>query len=178
MKNTQKRLSSSILVFLVLVFLASSFYTSKSRVALQTQQQSREILVSTWGKTKGVSTISMSTETENDTKSSEPLVYHPDGTSYIMCGACKTAYVVEPDQFDNGGQRVRCSVCDKEWFQNSDRVQQTDDEYRLAEMSDAKVAEVKQILADRNFPKYPRGIEHENLLLLSIFFFNQCLILR
>lgn len=173
--NTQKKLNSGILVFLVLVFIASSFHTSNSRVALQTLQVPRETFVSssTWENVKtkkegsGTSStsINMSTKTDDDTKSSESLVYHPDGTSYIMCGACKTAYVVEPDQFANGGQRVRCSVCDKEWFQNNDRVQQTDNEYRIANMPDAKVAEVKQILADRNFPKYPRGIEEYRSLL-------------
>ena len=59
---------------------------------------------------------------------------------------------------------MRCGVCDKEWFQNSDRMQRTDDEFQLAEMGPEKVEEVKNILADRNFPKYPRGESENNIL--------------
>ena len=80
----------------------------------------------------------------------------PDGTSYIMCGACKTAYVVKENMFAKGGLRVVCSVCGKEWFQNNDRVQKTDNENQLTGMTTEKIGEVKRILADRNFPKYPR----------------------
>ena len=36
--------------------------------------------------------------------SGDPLVYKPDGTSYVMCGACKTAYVVEDGTFEKGGE--------------------------------------------------------------------------
>ena len=155
--STEKRIYSVVFVFLVILFLASSFQTANTRVALQTQlKPPREAFASSELKgRKNCGVVSMST-TEED-KTSEPLIYQPDGTSYIMCGACKTAYVVEHDQFANGGRRVRCSVCNKEWFQNDDKVQKTNNEYRLTEMSGEKVAEVKQILADRNFPKYPRG---------------------
>ena len=90
------------------------------------------------------------------TVTKEAMKYHPDGTHYIMCGACKTAYVVKENQFGKGGLRVMCNVCRKEWFQNSDKVQKTDNEYQLSDMTGDKIAEVKKILSDRNFPKYPR----------------------
>lgn len=87
----------------------------------------------------------------------KPSEYRPDGTAYITCGACKTAYVVQDAMFRRGpGARVKCSVCNKEWFQNGDKLQTTDGENRLMDMSQTKVDEVKRILADRNFPKYPR----------------------
>jgi len=85
-----------------------------------------------------------------------PLEYRPDGTAYITCGACKTAYVVQDNMFKRGGARVKCSVCMKEWFQNGEKLQATDDENKLVSMSQTKVDEVKRIIADRNFPKYPR----------------------
>ena len=156
-----RRFIPCVFLLLVVVYLAASFRSANTRIVLQQhqqqQQEQHEVFISTRGARRYTSSISMSTTAEENKRSAEQLKYHPDGTSYIMCGACKTAYVVEAGQFDKGGQRVRCSVCDKEWFQNSDRVQQTDSEYRLADMPDGKVAEVKQILADRNFPKYPRG---------------------
>lgn len=86
----------------------------------------------------------------------EELKYHEDGTSYIMCGACKTAYIVKENLFGKGGLRVMCNICRKEWFQNNDKVQKTDREFQLLDMTEGKIAEVKKILYDRNFPKYPR----------------------
>ena len=92
----------------------------------------------------------------NQNNKNKALEMQPEGTSYIMCGACKTAYVVKENMFAKGGLRVVCSVCGKEWFQNNDRVQKTDNENQLTDMTTEKIGEVKRILADRNFPKYPR----------------------
>ena len=53
----------------------------------------------------GSSALGMSDgDMKTSSGSSPPLNYHPDGTSYIMCGACKTAYIVEANQFDAGGK--------------------------------------------------------------------------
>ena len=55
-------------------------------------------------------------DVETSSESPVPLKYHPEGTSYIMCGACKTAYIVKVDQFDAGGKSYQLS--DK-WFDHS-----------------------------------------------------------
>ena len=49
------------------------------------------------GAVEGTASVASTTSTP------EPLVYQPEGTGYIMCGACKTAYVVNDDAFKNGG---------------------------------------------------------------------------
>ena len=41
--------------------------------------------------------------------------------SYIMCSSCKTAYVVGDHDLGRRGMRVRCGVCDKEWYQSGER---------------------------------------------------------
>eukprot|EP01041_Mallomonas_annulata_P010287 gene10287-21466_t len=74
---------------------------------------------------------------------------------YVMCSLCKSAYIVH-DKEVRRGTKVRCGVCDKEWFQSGDRMMMTDDSYDIVNMTDTKVADVKRILADKNFPKYPR----------------------
>jgi hypothetical protein len=54
------------------------------------------------------------------------------------------------------GLRVRCSLCEKEWFQSIERLMQTDDVHYVQKMSDSKVSEVQKILAEKNYPKYPK----------------------
>jgi hypothetical protein len=52
--------------------------------------------------------------------------------------------------------RVHCSICDKEWFQTSERLLLTDNQHILEAMTEEKVNEVKKIIAEKNWPKYPR----------------------
>jgi RNA recognition motif-containing protein len=54
------------------------------------------------------------------------------------------------------GTRVRCCVCEKEWFQASERLMKTTPNHMLNPMTDAKISEIRQIINDKNFPRYPK----------------------
>ena len=75
--------------------------------------------------------------------------------SYIMCSSCKTAYVVGDHELGRRGMRVRCGVCDKEWYQSGERLLKTDGQNRLFNMTEEKVADVRKAISDRNWPKWP-----------------------
>ena len=75
--------------------------------------------------------------------------------SYIVCAACKTAYVLNNFAAIRGC-KVKCCVCEKEWFQSSERILRTDNLNRLEDMSEKKIAEVKKIIGENNWPRNPR----------------------
>lgn len=76
---------------------------------------------------------------------------------YLMCSTCKSAYVADETLLNSRvGLRVRCGVCEKEWFQSIERLSTLDNSSQLGNMSEEKIADVKRILAESNFPKYPR----------------------
>lgn len=88
-------------------------------------------------------------------KEAKPI-QHPEGSSYIMCSSCKTAYVVTEALLGRRGTRVRCGVCDKEWYQSGERLMQSDGQSILMNMTDTKVMDIRKSIAERNWPKYPR----------------------
>eukprot|EP01038_Epipyxis_sp_PR26KG_P006025 gene6025-8297_t len=76
--------------------------------------------------------------------------------TYVMCGNCKAAFLFSLSAYRNKGTRVKCSICDKDWFQTVERLMKTDSSHQIVKMPDHKITEVKRILADKNVPKYPR----------------------
>lgn len=90
----------------------------------------------------------------------ENIVRQPKGTSYFMCSVCKTAYIADTKILGNKGSKVKCGVCEKEWFQTIDRLLKTDENQVLETMPTSAIREVKRIIADRNVPKYPRVPKH------------------
>ena len=54
------------------------------------------------------------------------------------------------------GLRVRCSLCEKEWFQSIERLMQADEIHAIQRMTDTKISEIQKILAEKNYPKYPK----------------------
>ena len=86
----------------------------------------------------------------------EELNYQPQGTSYCICSQCKTAYLIDITILSSKGLRVQCNVCDKDWFQTPERLMRTDEYHVITKMNDDKVLQVKKIIAEKNFPKYPR----------------------
>jgi len=82
--------------------------------------------------------------------------YVPQGTGYIMCSTCKTAYLMNESELVNRGLRVKCGLCEKEWFQSIERLMKTDNVHFVQKMDEAKVNQIKTILAEKNFPKYPK----------------------
>ena len=79
-----------------------------------------------------------------------------EGTSYIMCSSCKSAFAVNEDDLGKRGKRVRCGVCEKEWFQSGGRMLHSDNQHELQNMTDVKVEEIRRAIQMRNWPKYPK----------------------
>jgi predicted Zn finger-like uncharacterized protein len=83
---------------------------------------------------------------------------YPEGTSYIMCSTCKAAYLMNEDMVKRRSLRVRCAVCEKEWFQTSERLLKVDDQHHLQNMTDDKIEEMRRIVkSDRGWVR-TRGI--------------------
>jgi hypothetical protein len=49
--------------------------------------------------------------------------------------------------------RVRCFVCEKEWFQTTERLLKTDAQHHIQNMTDDKVLEVRKVQQERRFSK-------------------------
>lgn len=99
--------------------------------------------------------IEIPTEITNSNDDKD-LEYHPIDTSYCLCSQCKTAYLLDINRMGPKGCRVQCIMCNKDWFQTPDRLMKTSTSHFLTIMKSEKIAEVKKILDDKNFPKYPR----------------------
>lgn len=89
-------------------------------------------------------------------KKTDKPIMQPNETSYIMCSSCKTAYVMSDNELGRRGLRVRCGVCDKEWYQSGERLMQSNSQNVLVNMTDDKVGDIRKAIAERNWPKYPR----------------------
>eukprot|EP01040_Poterioochromonas_malhamensis_P002835 gene2835-3019_t len=59
------------------------------------------------------------------------------------------------------GSRVKCSVCQKEWYQSFERLPTTSKAVYLTDLQEEKIKEVKRIISETNVPKYPRIDRHE-----------------
>eukprot|EP00600_Ochromonadales_sp_CCMP1393_P014135 CAMPEP_0174996378 /NCGR_PEP_ID=MMETSP0005-20121125/357_1 /TAXON_ID=420556 /ORGANISM="Ochromonas sp., Strain CCMP1393" /LENGTH=206 /DNA_ID=CAMNT_0016250771 /DNA_START=195 /DNA_END=811 /DNA_ORIENTATION=+ len=99
--------------------------------------------------------VSATVKEEAKKEASTEVTYHPMGTKYVMCSQCKTAYLMDEKTLGRGS-RVECTTCGKDWYQTPDRLMTTDKRQQLTVMPDNKIQEVKRILADKNFPRYPR----------------------
>lgn len=86
-----------------------------------------------------------------------PPAYEQMGVTFCVCGDCKTAYKLAESELKGKGKRVRCGVCEKEWFQTMDRIVRVDKGNQLIPLSDSKLAEVKKIMAESNFPRFARN---------------------
>lgn len=75
--------------------------------------------------------------------------------NYLMCQSCKTAYLAD-SVLKTKSNRVKCEVCQKEWFQTADKLMKVDEMTEIIDMKPEKIADVKRIINDNNWPKYPR----------------------
>ena len=82
-------------------------------------------------------------------------VFQPFGSSYIMCSSCKTAYVMSEEEIGKG-KRVQCGVCEKEWFQSTDRLLKIGNENQIYNMTEGKITEIKRMINDHQWPKFPK----------------------
>lgn len=87
----------------------------------------------------------------------ENIIRQPANTSFFMCSACKAAYLVADRAISGRGSRVRCKICEKDWFQTMDRTLKTDAVHVLETMSSKSMADLKRIIADKNWPRYSRA---------------------
>ena len=55
------------------------------------------------------------------------------------------------------GSRVKCSVCDKQWFQGLDKVAKIDKQVTFNAISDQRAEEMKKFILDNNWSRNPRG---------------------
>ena len=78
---------------------------------------------------------------------------YPDGTSYIMCSSCKAAFLMTEEGLKKRSLRVRCCVCDKTWFQTSERLLKTDGMHHLQNMTQEKIDEVRGSMNERQWVK-------------------------
>ena len=76
-------------------------------------------------------------------------------STYVMCGACKTAYMMDLKDLGQRGARVKCSVCEKEWFQTPQRILKLDQGDFMSPLTDTKIEEAKRIVAERKFTRGP-----------------------
>ena len=68
----------------------------------------------------------------NDVGIKDIIVNNPIGTSYGLCGSCKSAFILNPqDLGSEEGCKVQCSVCHKTWFQTADKLMKTDELHKL-----------------------------------------------
>ena len=81
--------------------------------------------------------------------------FHPVGTTYCLCGNCKTAYLMDAAQLGGKGRRVVCNICSKDWFQTVDKLLVSGESFLLQPMDDAKIESVKKILDGNNTLRYP-----------------------
>jgi predicted Zn finger-like uncharacterized protein len=73
-----------------------------------------------------------------------------------MCANCKTSYIVSQNDLGKRGARLKCNVCENNWYQTIERLMKTDSSHYIKDMTESKINEVKRIIADKNTPKYPR----------------------
>ena len=77
----------------------------------------------------------------------------PEGTSYIMCSSCKAAFLMDESKLAKRSVRVRCSVCQKEWFQTSERLLRLDNLHHIQNMTEDKVQEVRRTLNENRWSR-------------------------
>lgn len=73
------------------------------------------------------------------------------GDKYVQCGACKSVYIITPEQLGERGRRVHCNVCDKEWYQTLERIMTIDESVMLNMIPDEKIPEIRRNIQTRNF---------------------------
>jgi hypothetical protein len=98
--------------------------------------------------------ISSSSSTNADT--------NIDNGYYFSCGSCKSVFLFKnAKELEHGigtkGSRVRCSVCDKQWFQGLDKVSKIDETVSFYPISNQRAEEMKKFILDNNWARNPKG---------------------
>lgn len=111
------------------------------------------------------STLSTSSISESTTTSSPEVpetTDRSDSEYYISCGSCKAVYLFPnykavEHAIGSRGTRVRCSVCDKQWFQSLDKAGKIDNMVSYDAITKERAVEMKKFITDNNWGRVPRG---------------------
>mmetsp|Transcript_9421 Transcript_9421/g.20024 ORF Transcript_9421/g.20024 Transcript_9421/m.20024 type:complete len:260 (-) Transcript_9421:285-1064(-) len=76
--------------------------------------------------------------------------------TYVMCGRCKTAYAMQPDDLGTRGKgrRIECSVCHHSWYQARDRLFTINEAHELVPAPSHHLERVSSNLAADRPPAY------------------------
>ena len=86
-----------------------------------------------------------------------------DNGYYISCGSCKSVFLFKnTKELDHAigtkGSRVKCSVCDKQWFQGVEKVTKIEDnQVSFHPISSQRAEEMKKFILDNNWARNPKG---------------------
>lgn len=68
-----------------------------------------------------------------------------------------TAYLMTEAGLGKRSLRVRCFVCEKEWFQTTERLLKTDNQHHLQNMTEDKIEEVRRLQQAMNWQSRQTG---------------------
>lgn len=68
-----------------------------------------------------------------------------------------TAYLMTEAGLGKRSLRVRCYVCEKEWFQTTERLLKTDNQHHLQNMTEDKIDEVRRLNQAMNWQSRQSG---------------------
>jgi predicted Zn finger-like uncharacterized protein len=75
--------------------------------------------------------------------------------SYVKCGRCQTAYVVNDEDLGNGkGRRLECSVCQHSWFQSKDRLMTLRDGFEMVSLPDLDKERISLNIKEGKNPRF------------------------
>lgn len=76
--------------------------------------------------------------------------------TYVMCGRCKTAYALQPDDLGpkGKGRRIECTVCSHSWYQARDRLFTLNDQHELVPAPEHHLSRVASNIAADREPSY------------------------
>ena len=94
--------------------------------------------------------------------SKEHSLSKKDDECYISCMSCKSVYVYKTikdleNMISARGTRVKCSVCEKQWFQSFEKINKLDSLLSYQEINAEKAQEMRKFISDNNWARNPRG---------------------
>lgn len=81
----------------------------------------------------------------------------PVGSRFCFCSVCRSAFLFSASQLESKGNLVRCSICEKEWYQSTDRLQRSDELDYFTFLSEDHVSTVKNTLKENKKIKNTRN---------------------
>jgi len=107
-------------------------------------------------------TVSTTSSIESSATTTPEATEPKESEYYISCGSCKAVFLFPnyravEHAIGSRGTRVRCSVCDKQWFQSLDKAGKIDNTISYDVITKERAAEMKKFITDNNWGRAPRG---------------------